>query len=85
MSKKSDDARSAAIEVIRASAAKYGSTYISRDKVEDFTGGAIRARNIANLDSLGQGPRGAFKLGRRQCYPVENLIEWLLSRLEVNK
>ena len=85
MSKKSEVARSAAIEVVRASAAKYESTYISRDKVETFTGGAVRARNLANLDSLGQGPRGAFKLGRRQCYPVEALVEWLVSRLEVTK
>ena len=82
MSKKSEGARSAAIEVVRASAAKYESTYISRDKVEMFTGGAIRARNLANLDSLGQGVPGAFKLGRRQCYPIENLIEWLIDRLE---
>jgi hypothetical protein len=82
MSKENDAARSAAIEVIRASAAKYGSTYISRDKVEMFTGGAIRARNLANLDSLGKGVPGAFKLGRRQCYPIANLVQWLIDRLE---
>lgn len=83
MSRKSNAERLAAVEVIRASAAKHGSTYISRDKVEMFTGGAIRARNLANLDSLGKGVPGAFKLGRRQCYPVENLVQWLIDRLEV--
>lgn len=82
MSKKSDAARSAAIEVILASAEKYESTFITRDRVESFTGGAIRARTLANLDSLGKGIPGAFKLGRRQCYPIKNLIAWLVQRLE---
>lgn len=84
MSKKSED-RLAAIETIRAAAAKHGSTFISRDKVEGFTGGAIRARHLANLDFLGQGIPGAFKLGRRQCYPVTSLVDWLIRRLEVSK
>lgn len=72
-----------AIEVIRAAALNFKSSFICRDKVEDFTGGAVRARNLANLDCLGQGPKGAFKVGRRQCYPVPALVEWLISRLEV--
>jgi len=59
--------------------------FICRGKIGDFTGGAISAGYIANLDSIGKGPEGAFKAGRRQCYPVESLVNWLISRLEVTK
>ena len=80
-----DQNREAAIAVIRQAGEKCKSTFICRDKIGDFTGGAISAGYIANLDSIGEGPEGAFKAGRRQCYPVESLVNWLISRLEVTK
>ena len=82
---KIDSKKEAAIAVIRAAAEKYPSTFICRDRIEEFTGGAIGSRHLANLDSLGLGISGAFKIGRRQCYPVESLVEWLISRLECNR
>ena len=72
-----------AIECIRLAAAKYPSTIICRDEVPAFTGGALSAGYMANLDSSGEGPANPFKMGRRQCYPVESLVEWLINRLEV--
>jgi hypothetical protein len=75
--------KEAAIECIRQAAAKYPSTIICRDEVPVFTGGALSAGYIANLDSQKTGIPGAFKIGRRQCYPVENLVNWLIGRLEV--
>lgn len=76
------DNKEAAIAVIKAAAAKAEGTFICRDKVESFTGGAIKARHLANLDCRNQGVVGAFKVGRRQCYPVDALVDWLISRLE---
>lgn len=73
----------AAVQVILAAKAKFKGTFICRDRVEQFTGGAIRSRHLANLDSLGEGPEGAFKVGRRQCYPIDNFCDWLINRLEV--
>jgi hypothetical protein len=80
---KKKQSREAAIAVIKKAVAEYEATFICRDKVEGFTGGAIKARHLANLDSLGQGPEGAFKVGRRQCYPIDSFCNWLISRLEV--
>lgn len=77
------DDREAATAVIKAAAAKFEGTFICRDKVESFTGGALSARYLANLDSRNEGIPGAFKVGRRQCYPIEALVSWLISRLEV--
>ena len=75
--------RETAIQCIRAAAAKYPSTMICRDEVPAFTGGALSSGYIANLDSAGEGPANSFKMGRRQCYPVDSLVEWLINRLGV--
>ena len=80
---KTQQNREAAINCIRQAAAKYPSAIICRDEVPVFTGGALSAGYMANLDSSGQGPANPFKVGRRQCYPVESLVEWLIGRLEV--
>jgi hypothetical protein len=45
--------------------------------VKTFTGGAISAKTLANADSEGTGPEGRFFMGRRVCYPVPSLIQWL--------
>ena len=75
--------REAAISVIRQAGEKYKSPFICRDEVPTFTGGALSAGYLANLDSKGEGPANPFKFGRRQCYPVDSLVEWLINRLEV--
>lgn len=36
---------------------------------------------LANLDSIGQGPSGAVRIGNKVCYPRDTLIEWLISRV----
>lgn len=36
--------------------------------------------HMANLDSRGEGPTGAVRIGNRVCYPRGLLIEWLLGR-----
>lgn len=53
---------------------------VSRDQIENFTGGALNRRTLANLDSMGEGPANRFKVGRKVCYPVEAVCEWLASR-----
>ena len=58
------------------------STIVARTELEKFTGGAISTKYIANLDSLGRGPSGRFRLGRRIVYPVESVISWLERRAE---
>lgn len=75
--------RDDAITVIKAAGARFGGTFICRDQVKSFTGGALSSRHLANLDSQGVGVPGAFKVGRKQCYPLDSLVSWLISRLEV--
>ncbi len=58
-------------------AARWPSPIIARAEVERFTGGGISAKTLANADSKGTGPEGRFFVGRRVCYTVIALIEWL--------
>ena len=52
---------------------------ISRDHVEKLLGGVISSKTLANLDSLGEGPK-RMRVGRKVVYKTEDLLEWLASR-----
>jgi hypothetical protein len=56
------------------------SPIIARTEISKFTGGAISDSYMANLDCLGLGPTGRFKIGRKVCYPVQSLISFLEER-----
>lgn len=62
-------------------AQNWPSPIVAREEIGRFTGGAYRPRTLANLDSLGQGPP-RIRIGRKVCYPIPGLINWLKSRKE---
>lgn len=68
-------------QVIRQNARQWRSTIVARPQVEVFSGGAYTPSYLANQDSEGTGPEGAFMLGRKMVYPVESLTEWLIKRI----
>jgi len=61
-------------------AERWKSPIVARTEIETFTGGAIKEKYIANMDSAGLGPPGRFRVGRKVVYPVSELVEWLVSR-----
>ncbi len=63
-------------------AEKWPSSFVSRDKVSDFSGGIILPQTIKNLDCKGTGPAGRLRIGRKIAYPVSSLIEWLENRAQ---
>jgi len=63
-------------------AERWKSPVVARTEIEVFTGGAMREKYIANLDSAGLGPAGRFRLGRKVVYPGKELVAWLESRSE---
>jgi hypothetical protein len=63
-------------------AERWPSAVVARQHVESFSGGAITAKTLANMDSQGVGPQGRFRLGRGIVYPVSDLVTWLRSRSE---
>lgn len=62
---------------------KWPSPFVARTHCERFSGGALNAGTLANMDCMGTGPEGAFKIGRKTVYPVENLIKWMAERASV--
>lgn len=58
---------------------KWPSTYVSREKVGEFSGGILHPRTLANLDSKGLGPQ-RYRVGRKVVYHVDDLCDWLSLR-----
>ena len=66
--------------VLREMLDKWGSSVVVRSETKRFSGGLLSGKTLANLDSQGVGPRGAFKVGTKTCYPAESLVEFLEAR-----
>lgn len=68
-------------------ASTWNAPLVARDQkqLDRFSGGILNARTLANEDSLGTGPKGRIKVGRKVAYPVESLIEWMKAKAEVVK
>jgi len=65
------------IDTLTKMAAKWPSPIVARAEVGLFTGGGIKPKTLANADSKKEGPKERFIMGRRVCYPVPALVEWL--------
>jgi hypothetical protein len=61
---------------------KWPSAVVTRDKVEEFTGGMLTRGTMANLDCRGEGPPRFYWSERKIVYPVDKFIEWLAKRME---
>jgi hypothetical protein len=59
------------------------STLVARSEVGRFSGGVISPPYLANLDSKGEGPAERIRVGRKICYPVNALVDWLKERSTV--
>jgi hypothetical protein len=56
--------------------------YVARELVERFSGGLVKAKTLANADSLGTGPKGAIRFGKRKiAYPKDALAEWIVAQI----
>lgn len=62
---------------------RWPSSIVARTEIGKFTGGMIREKYLANLDSLGKGPAGRIRCGRKVAYPVNEFVKWLEARSEV--
>ena len=62
---------------------KWESAVVARDKVGKFSGGLLHPRTMSNLDAKGKGPK-RFRMGNRKVgYFVDDLIAWMMQRMEV--
>ena len=69
--------------IFQSMAETWPSAVVARTEIGRFTGGALKEKYCANLDSAGLGPRGRFRIGRKVVYPVKELVAWLEERSRV--
>jgi len=65
----------------KSMADKWPSAFVAREKVGIFSGGIVSPGTLANLKCQGGGPE-YVTIGRKICYPLGPLIEWLKSRVK---
>lgn len=65
---------------IRLMAAYWPHGHVARTDLLKFSGGLYDGRSAANMDSLGQGIAGAFRVGRKVAYPVLDVCEFLAGK-----
>ena len=61
-------------------ARKWNAPVVPRSEIGRFSGGLLTAGAMANLDCDGKGPAGAFYIGRKLVYPIDQLIAWMRER-----
>ena len=61
-------------------AKNWPSPFVARLEIKNFSGGILNPKYLANLDSLGVGIPGRFKVGRKVAYPVSAVIAFIESR-----
>ncbi len=67
-------------DLIRLAGKNWPAPFVARSAMAKFTGGAYSPKTMSNLDSLGKGPSGRFRLGLQVVYPVNELCDWLIER-----
>ena len=56
---------------------------IARKHVGKFLGGMISSNTLANADSAGEGPGGAYRVGNSVIYRTGPLLDWIVVKYGV--
>lgn len=65
---------------------RWGKPLVTRADLKEFSCGLIRnPKTIRNEDSKRKGIKGGFRVGRTVAYPVDAVIEYLISKLNVKE
>lgn len=68
------------MDIFDQMAANHPAPVIARRNIAEFTGGAVKPKQCANLDSLGLGCPERLLINGHVCYPVPSFIAWLRAR-----
>lgn len=58
---------------------------VARKSVEQFLGGVVSTKTLANADAKGEGPEVAYAVGRSIVYRREALVDWLMHNFDVRR
>ncbi len=55
---------------------------ISRNKIEEITGGVLTVGAMRKFDCTGEGPPERIKAGRKVAYDREIFVDWFINRCQ---
>lgn len=58
---------------------------IARKEVGHFLGGIISRKTLANADARGEGPEGAYAVGKSIVYRTDSLLQWVKEKYAIKK
>jgi hypothetical protein len=61
---------------------KWPSTFVSRDRIEEFTEGLFKQTSMNTMDARGDGINKRYRIGNRVFYEVDEVIEWLKTKVK---
>jgi hypothetical protein len=64
---------------------KWPSPFVSRDRIEEFTGGLFKQSSMNTLDSMKQGITPRYAKGHKVFYEVDDVILWLTKKIKNTK
>lgn len=56
---------------------------MTRQKIEELTGGLISIKTLTNLDCLGDGITPRLRIGRKVAYPKAAVVAFLKQRAQI--
>lgn len=68
------------MDIFDQMAANHPAPVIARRNIAEFTGGAVKPKQMANLDSLGEGPSERVTINGHTCYECAGFVAWLRAR-----
>ena len=54
---------------------------VPRTDISRATGGILSPRTMSNLDTRGEGIERKINVGKKRCYPVEDVIEYVAGKI----
>ncbi len=55
---------------------------VPRNKIEIATGEILNSKTMSSLDSLNTGIKGGIKIGKKMCYPIDEIIKYIQSKIK---
>ncbi len=53
--------------------------FIPREKITEATGGILISKTMANKDCDDEGIKGSIRIGKKVCYPINGVIDFIIE------
>lgn len=54
---------------------------VPRSDIGRATGGILSSKTMSNMDARGEGIKTKLNVGRKRCYPVDDVVDYVATRV----